>query len=71
MIYLSFFYAYLIVGLIFALILWFAAFAKDFNEFIEFTYGEKAPTTKEKWTYILASVPLWPYCLYRIFTNDT
>lgn len=61
-------YAYLILGLIHALVIWYTSFQPDFDDFVRDEFNEEPPTTSEKWTVILLSPLAWPYFLWKSFT---
>lgn len=59
-------YAYLILGLINALVIWWATFQPDYDEFIRKTYREEPPSTNQKIIAIIFGVFIWPVHLYWI-----
>lgn len=60
--------AYVIIGAIYGLVIWFTSFQPDFDDFVREEYGEEPATTTEKWMTVLLSLVLWPYYLWKMFT---
>jgi hypothetical protein len=60
--------AYIIVGLLIALILWKVTFEEDFDHYFEFTFDEEPPTKKQKWFMIATTPFIWPMVLWNMFT---
>lgn len=57
---------YLAIGLINALIIWWATFDKDFDQFIRDEYREEPPDTKQKILAIVSGIFIWPVHLYWV-----
>lgn len=57
---------YLVIGLIDSLIIWWATFNRDFDQFIRDNYREEPPTTNQKIIAIVAGVLIWPVHLYWV-----
>ena len=60
--------AYLIVGAMVALFIWWTVFQPDYDEFVEEYFRETPPSTETKWVAIVAAVFIWPYSLWKMFT---
>ena len=58
---------YVTVGAIFSLVIWFASFDKDFDEYFEKNYEGDPPTALEKWHTVFSALVLWPYFLWKAF----
>lgn len=57
---------YLIIGLINALVIWWATFDTDYDQFIRDNYREEPPTTNQKIIAIITGVFIWPVHLYWV-----
>jgi hypothetical protein len=60
--------AYLIVGCIVALVVWWTVFQPDYDEFVEEYLDETPPTTSQKWFVVFTTPFIWPYTLFKAFT---
>jgi hypothetical protein len=61
-------YAYLIVGCIVALVIWYTVFQPDYDDFVRSYSDEEPPSYKEKWQVVLTTPFIWPYTLYKALT---
>jgi hypothetical protein len=61
--------AYLIVGCIIALVVWYTIFQPDYDEFVTEYFDERPPTLTEKWIVILTTPFVWPYSLYMALSH--
>ena len=59
--------AYLIVGFIVGLIVWYASFDKNYDQYVREVWGEEPPSKSEKIVVICASPILWPLYLWWSF----
>lgn len=57
-------YGYLIIGMIFALIIWWAAFDKGYDTWHRATYNDDPPSTSFKLRAIGLAPFMWPVYLY-------
>ncbi len=57
---------YLVIGLINALVIWWATFDRDYDQFIRDNFGEEPPTTSQKIIAIVTGVLIWPVHLYWV-----
>jgi hypothetical protein len=60
--------AYLIVGAIVALVVWWTVFQPDYDEFVVSYFEEEPPTTSQKWFVVITTPFIWPLTLYRALT---
>jgi hypothetical protein len=60
---------YLIIGAIFALVVWWAVFQDDYDSFIKQEYQVLPPTTKQKWRGIIGVVFFWPAIVFWMFVG--
>lgn len=63
----TFILAYLLVGCGVALVVWYASFDKDFDQYVRDYFLEEPPTTSEKWLTIILCPILWPFYLWKAF----
>lgn len=55
---------YLIIGLMFSLLIWWAAFNQDYDSWHKDTYKEDPPTTQVKLGAMALAPFMWPLHLY-------
>ncbi len=60
---------YLIIGCVNSLIIWWATFQPDYDDFIRQAYGTEPPTTKEKAVAVVTGVFIWPVHLYWVLSS--
>ncbi len=53
-------FIYLLIGSILGLVVWWAAFDSDYDQFVRDFYREEPPSKNEKIVTILLSPVLWP-----------
>ena len=61
------FYAYLLVGAVVGLVIWWVTFSTDYDQYVKETFNENPPSTREKWVTILSALLLWPAFLWFAF----
>lgn len=60
---------YLVIGLINALIIWWATFQPDYDDYIRHTFNEEPPSTNLKIIAIISGVFIWPVHLYWVLRS--
>jgi nitrogen fixation-related uncharacterized protein len=60
---------YLIIGCVNSLIIWWATFQPDYDEFIREAYREEPPSTNQEIVAIISGVFIWPVHLYWILRS--
>ena len=59
--------AYLIVGFIVGLIIWYASFDKEYDQYVREVWGQEPPSKAEKIVTICIAPIAWPLYLWKAF----
>lgn len=60
-------YLYLILGCGVGLVVWYASFDRDFDQYVRDFHQEEPPTTREKWVTVIFAPLFWPFYLWKAF----
>ncbi len=58
---------YLIIGCAVGLVIWFASFDKDYDQFVKDVFREEPPSAREKIVTIIFAPLFWPLYLWYAF----
>lgn len=56
--------AYIIIGMMFSTVIWWAAFSQDYDSWHRDTYKDEPPTTQAKLSAMALAPIVWPLYLY-------